>query len=229
MIILTSTLLNQVCDIDSEKSKISLNDTYLPLLKQAQSDSDPAHDLEHIKRVVFSAMKICEQEEADQEIVEAAAWLHDCVVLPKDHPERHKASTLAAEKAEKLLVKTGFPKHKVASVKHAIEAHSFSAGIQPETVEAEIVQDADRLDAIGAIGIARCFLTGGVLGRHLYNPEDPFCTARKPDESQWTIDHFYQKLFKLPEMMNTVSAKKEAEIRISFMKKFIIQLESEIR
>lgn len=197
--------------------------------KLLSTETDPAHDLEHIKRVVLTATKICEQEGADQEIVEAAAWLHDCVVLPKDHPERQTASTLAAEKAEQLLGKTGFPKHKVAPVKHAIEAHSFSAGIQPETIEAQIVQDADRLDAIGAIGIARCFLTGGVLGRPLYNAEDPFCTARKPDERRWTIDHFYQKLFKLQEMMNTVSAKKEAENRISFMQEFIKQLEKEIR
>jgi len=190
---------------------------------------DSSHDIAHTQRVVTSAKKICKKEKADYEIVITAAWLHDCVVLPKNHSDRKSSSKLAAKKAVGFLSKTNFPKIKLKEVCHAIEAHSFSAGIIPETPEAKIVQDADRLDALGAIGIARCFMVGGQLNRPLYHPDDPFCESRKPDDSEWTLDHFYQKLFKLPEMLNTESAKKEAEKRIRFMKNFLEQLKSEVR
>ncbi len=193
-----------------------------------ENNFDSSHDLAHIKRVVTSAKKICENEKADYEIVVTAAWLHDCVVLPKNHPDRKSSSKLAAKKAVDFLSETTFPKIKLKSVHHAIEAHSFSAGVTPETPEAKIVQDADRLDALGAIGIARCFMVGGQLDRPLYDPDDPFCEFRKPDDSEWTLDHFYQKLFKLTKFLNTGSAKKEAEERIRFMKRFLDQLRSEV-
>lgn len=80
----------------------------------------------------------------------------------------------------------------MSDVVHAIEAHSFSAGIKPETIEAKIVQDADRLDALGAIGIARCFTVGGQLERPVYNSDDPFCETRKPDDQKWNIVIFIQ-------------------------------------
>lgn len=189
---------------------------------------DAAHDLEHIKRVVKSALKFCNIENADKEIVQAAAWLHDCVMLPKNHPERKKTSKLAAEKASGFLKEINFPVEKIRAVSHAIESHSFSAGITPETIEAKIVQDADRLDALGAIGIARCFMVGGLINRPLYNPDDPFCESREPDDGNWNIDHFYKKLFKLPEMMNTATARAEAEKRVEFMNRFLEQLGREL-
>ncbi|MEX0649058.1 MAG: HD domain-containing protein [Balneolaceae bacterium] len=198
------------------------------LIDECLTADDSAHDLGHIERVVKTAIELSVGEKADIEIIEAAAWLHDCVILPKDYPERNKASVLAAEKAVKYLSDTTFPEHKLKDVAHAIESHSFSAGITPETVEAKIVQDADRLDALGAIGIARCFTVSGQLGRLIYNPYDPFCMDREPDETVWTIDHFYEKLFKLPGTMNTGSARKEGEKRVDFMKKFLQEIEKEI-
>jgi len=193
-----------------------------------ECSADASHDINHIERVVKTAGKISAEEGADSEIVITAAWLHDCVMLPKKHPERKTASKLAAEKAVTFLKETSFPSNKLTAVHHAIVAHSFSAGIEPETLEAKTVQDADRLDALGAIGIARCFMVGGDLDRPLYNPEDPFCETRNPDDSVWTIDHFYKKLFLLPELLHTESAKKEAETRIRFMKSFLKQLKHEI-
>lgn len=190
--------------------------------------SDSAHDIAHVKRVVKSAKEILAEEEADAEVVLPAAWLHDCVVLPKDHPDREKASLLAAEKAAEFLQTIDFPSQKIEEVKHAVEAHSFSAGIEAETIEAKIVQDADRLDAIGAIGIARCLMIGGKLDRPLYNPEDPFCDNRSPDDGSWTIDHFFKKLFKLPGMMHTVTAKREAKRRVQFMKNYLVELKREV-
>lgn len=196
--------------------------------KELQKESDSAHDVTHIRRVVKNAKQILEQEPADSEIVIAAAWLHDCVILPKDHPERKKASTLAGEKAAELLSVIEFPSGKIERVKHAVEAHSFSAGIFPKTAEAKIVQDADRLDAIGAIGIARCLMIGGKMDRPLYEPKDPLAENREPDDSIWTIDHFYEKLFKLPDMMHTNSAKKEAKRRVEFMERYLEELKRDI-
>ena len=191
-------------------------------------NGDSAHDVQHILRVVKAAKELAEKEEADSEVVIAAAWLHDCVIIPKNHPERKKASKLAADKAGRFLSEIHFPSAKIKPVKHAIEAHSYSAGIQPKSLEAKIVQDADRLDALGAIGIARCLMIGGKLNRVLYQPEDPFCEERKPDDGKWTIDHFYEKLFKLTEMMHTNSAKNEAKRRVRFMEEYLQKLKEEI-
>lgn len=195
---------------------------------EISENGDSAHDINHIERVVKNAKLILESEEADADVVTAAAWLHDCVIVPKNHSDRNKASALAAAIAADFLLKAGFPPEKIQPVKHAIEAHSFSAGIAPVTKEAKIVQDADRLDAVGAIGIARCLMIGGKLDQALYHTEDPLARNREPDDSRWTIDHFYEKLFKLPDMMHTKTAKLEAEKRVTFMKEYLRQLNNEI-
>lgn len=196
--------------------------------KELSSSGDSAHDIHHILRVVKNAKQILENEPADEEIVIAAAWLHDCVIVPKDHPDRKKASTLAAQKAAEFLSGLEFPSGKIEGVKHAVEAHSFSAEIPPKTIEAKIVQDADRLDAIGAIGIARCLMIGGKLDRPLYNPEDLLSENREPNDGKWTIDHFYEKLFKLPITMHTETAKNEAKRRVQFMEQYLQELKREI-
>jgi len=213
MISMDLTRLEEICEI---------------FLKES-SETDSAHDLGHTKRVVANAKIILNTEAADTEIVIASAWLHDCVILPKNHPDREKASQLAAQKSAEFLNSIEFPDHKIDGVIHAIEAHSFSAGIKPKTKEAEIVQDADRLDALGAIGIARCFTVGGQLERPLYNPDDPFCESRKPNDQMWNVDHFYAKLFKLPDTMNTEGARNEANSRAEFMRSYLDQLKSEIQ
>lgn len=209
----------QINSFEQKLKKFLLND---------KSKVDSAHDIAHIQRVVKSAVQLASLENADMEIVTAAAWLHDCVILPKNHPDRKKASQLAAKKASDFLRETDFPSEKMDAVAHAIKAHSFSAGIPPETVEAQIVQDADRLDALGAIGIARCFLVGGALNSSLYNVEDPFCENREPNDKIWSIDHFYKKLFTLPKTMNTDSGKRIAKKRVKYMKGYLKQLKQEI-
>jgi uncharacterized protein len=193
-----------------------------------ESSPDAAHDLEHVRRVVNNAKKILKGEAADEEVVLAACWLHDCVVLPKDHPDRKEASKLAAGKAASFLEEQDFPSEKIGAVKHAIESHSFSAGMTAETIEAMILQDADRLDAIGAIGIARALMVGGKLDRLLYRRDDPFCDNREPDDGRFTVDHFYQKLLKLPDQMNTAEASRIAERRAEFMRQFLVELKLEI-
>ena len=113
-------------------------------------------------------------------------------------------------------------------IAHAIEAHSFSANIPTETIEARIVQDADRLEAIGAIGIARCFLTGGSMGTPLYEPSDPFARERELDDKRFTLDHFYVKLFKLADTMKTDAGRAEARKRTDYMRDYLQQLGEEI-
>lgn len=208
---------------------IQLLETYCRRFISELHDTDAAHDLNHTERVVVNARLILREENADEEITIAAAWLHDCVVLPKDDPDRHLASSMAAEKATRFLKEIGFDEKKRADVAHAIKVHSFSAGIEPKTLEDKIVQDADRLDALGAIGIARCFSVGGKLNRALYSTNDPFCENRDPEDKQFTIDHFYSKLFRLPDSMKTEIGKREAQKRVQFMEEFIKKFRSEIR
>ncbi|WP_208640351.1 HD domain-containing protein [Vibrio aquaticus] len=189
---------------------------------------DPAHDLSHVKRVVNTARELCQQENARLAVVLPAAYLHDCFTFAKNHPDRAKSSTIAADKATAFLQSIGYPSEYIDDIHHAICAHSYSANITPTTLEAKIIQDADRLDALGAIGIARCLQVSAGFGASLYQVDDPFCTDRELDDKNYTVDHFYNKLFKLETMMNTESAKKEARKRTAYMEAFLQQLKQEI-
>lgn len=189
---------------------------------------DPAHDLSHVRRVVQNTLNLTEAENGDPAITLPAAWLHDCVSVAKDSPLRKQASKLAADEAVRFLESVDYPAELLAPVYHAIEAHSFSANIKTETLEARIVQDADRLEAVGAIGITRCFLTGGSMGTPLYETSDPFAENREPDDRRYTLDHFYCKLLGLAETMQTKAGKVEAHKRTEFMQAFLQQLGSEI-
>ncbi len=189
--------------------------------------ADAAHDLGHVRRVVAAARRLAEAEGARLAVVVPAAWLHDCVLVPKDAPDRHRASALAARRAGGLLREAGYPEPLVPAIEHAIEAHSFSAAVEPRTVEAAVVQDADRLDALGAVGIARTFLVAGSLGSGLAHPTDPFPTRRPPDDRRFAVDHFYAKLLTLAATMRTAAGRAEAEHRTAFLRAFLRQLADE--
>jgi uncharacterized protein len=197
--------------------------------KLAAGGGDAAHDLEHIRRVVANARGLAETEGAKLEIVLPAAWLHDCVTVPKDSPQRKEASRLAAAQAVAWLREWGWPEAFLADIAHAIEAHSFSAGIAPRTTEAKVVQDADRLDALGAVGLARCLMLGGAMGRPLYAVDDPFCERRPPDDSAACVDHFYTKLLTLEATMQTGAGKAEAGRRTIFLRQFLAELRRDLR
>lgn len=190
--------------------------------------SDPAHDISHVERVVKNARKYAIEENANLSIVIPAAWFHDCVTISKDSPDRYRASTLAAYKAGEYLISQGYNADLVNNICHAIEAHSYSANIKATTLEAKIVQDADRIDALGAIGISRCLLVGGSLNRTLYSSEDPFCNDRKPNDKEFCIDHFFEKLFAITQTLQTNAAKEEARKRAAFMKLYLSELNDEI-
>ncbi|MFQ3187279.1 MAG: hypothetical protein ACI8Q3_002322 [Marinomonas primoryensis] len=195
---------------------------------QAQEGVDVAHDLNHIYRVVKMAKQLALDESANLVVVLPAAWLHDCVSLPKNHPERHLASTLAADKAIDFLKSIDYPSEYFESIHHSIRAHSFSANVSLESLEAQIVQDADRLDALGAVGIARCMQVSGALNRALYSLDDPFCEIRQPDDVRYSIDHFYNKLFRIADSLNTASAQAEGRRREAVMRVFLQKLALEI-
>lgn len=200
------------------------------LLIDAWKDNhDPSHDLDHVHRVVRMAKYIASHENARLEIILPAAWLHDCVNLPKDHPDRKMASRFAADYAVKALEPFEPSADILHQIRHAIEAHSFSSGIQPETIEAKIVQDADRLDSLGAIGIARTFAVSGILGRPLWNSVDPLAENRIPDDGLYGLDHFYIKLFEIAKTLHTEAAKKVALERVSFMKQFAEEIRKEVQ
>jgi uncharacterized protein len=190
--------------------------------------NDPAHDLAHFRRVSSTAAQLCEQENARAEIVLPAAWLHDLVNVPKNDPRRSQASRLSAEAAIEYLRSVAYPETHFAEIAHAIEAHSFSAGIEPRTLEAAIVQDADRLDGLGAIGIARCFSVGGLLKRKIYHPTDPLARHRTPDDLEYTIDHFFVKLFKTADTLRTRAGKAEGARRVAYMRGFLDELMREV-
>ena len=132
------------------------------------------------------------------------------------------------KKAKTILRKYHYSDDEILLISNAIRDHSFSRGKIPESIEGKILQDADRLDAIGAIGIARAFSVAGSERRPFYNKEDPFCKTRNPDDKQWTLDHFYRKLLKLESMMNTKSGKIEAKRRTKILRNFLNELKKEI-
>jgi uncharacterized protein len=121
-----------------------------------------------------------------------------------------------------------YPSAFLPDIAHAIEAHSFSAGIVPRTIEAKVVQDADRLEAIGAVGLARCLMLSGEMGRPLAAAEDPFCEKRQPDDRLAAVDHFYTKLLTLEGTMQTASGRREARWRTEYLHGFLAQLKLEL-
>lgn len=192
---------------------------------------DAAHDIAHFRRVWMTAQGIMADEDSDPLVVLTACYFHDIVSLPKNHPERSHSSRLAARKTREILSRDfpDFPPDRYAAVEHAIEAHSFSAGIAPQSLEAKIVQDADRLEALGAIGLARVFAVSGALGVPLFDPEDPFADARELNDRAYALDHFQTKLLRLPETMQTDAGRQLARQSADVLIQFMARLSAELR
>lgn len=194
------------------------------------SRQDPAHDWHHIKRVRKMAHAIAEAEGADQNIVELAALVHD-VGDRKAHPSEE-----AGDQAVRyLLVSCGVESPHFEAVVDIARRVSFKGLGVPDdmpTLEGRVVQDADRLDAIGAIAIARTFTWGGTKGRPIYDPQTPSFVANNPEEyygsgGKTSINHFHEKLLHLKDRMHTQTAKRIAKDRHEFMVAFLKQFEQE--
>jgi uncharacterized protein len=191
--------------------------------------NDGSHDRSHLRRVWLNAMAISEQEPGcDPEILVAAVILHDCVAVEKNSPDRSRASRLAAARARTIVAALGWDAARTERVTHAIEAHSFSAGITPRTIEARILQDADRLDALGAVGMARCFYVAGRMGSGLYSADDPAATRRPLDDQRFALDHFGAKLFKVAGNFQTAAGQALADERSRTVRAFFDTFLAEI-
>jgi uncharacterized protein len=202
-----------------------------PLRQAAEAAAQgqgPAHDFAHVQRVAANARCIGTAEGADLDVVVPAALLHELFNYPKDHPDSPRSGEICAERAAALLQSLGWPAATIEAIAYCIRVHPFSRGILPETLEGRALQDADRLDAIGAIGVARCFASCAEMGRPFYAPDDPFCTVRPPDDKQWGVDHFYRKLLRIPEGLHTPTARQLAAQRVTFMQTFLAQLGREL-
>ena len=186
-------------------------------IKKTFLDEGTGHDYFHIERVVINARKILETENADSFLVELAAWTHD-IGDYKLHDGVDKSEELITAFLQSIQVENDT----INKVLEIVSQVSFSKGNTPTTIEGQIVQDADRLDAIGAVGIARCFAYGGSVGNILYNPYD-----NSKDAS--SVQHFYDKLFKLKDLMNTETAKQIAESRNRYMENFIEEFYNEVK
>jgi len=188
---------------------------------QATGDTDGAHDANHLDRVWRNARALlADYPDADVLVVLAACYLHDLVNVPKNDPRRSRASRLSAELARTELARLGFPPEKLDAVAHAIEAHSFSANIPATTLEAQIVQDADRLDGLGAVGLARMFYIAGRMGSGLAHGSDPLGRTRELDDKAYSLDHIPVKLARLPGMMQTGAGRRLADARLALLEDF---------
>lgn len=197
-------------------------------VKKWMRKNDPAHDFEHVLRVYETAKMICTKEKANKKLVLYSVLLHDIASFPKNDKRSKISSNKSSKEAKKILKKFSFPDEEIKIISNAIEDHSFSKNKKPTSLEGKILQDADRIDAIGAIGIARTFAVGGSENRPFYNKSDPFCSIRNPNDQNWTLDHFYKKLLVIESKMNTKSGKKEAKRRTKILRRFLTDLKREI-
>ena len=181
--------------------------------------SESAHDYWHCYRVVQTAKYIGRKEKADLVVLEFAAWLHDIAhpVSKMDHDIE------GAKLAKKFLTAHRVDKQLVEKIVSCIRKHRFIKGKKANSLEEKILQDADKLDALGAVGIVRVFTVAGEHGQTIHNPKvkSDFSYYLKNDLSKTTIAHFYDKLFKLKKLMHTETAKKIAEKREKYMKDFL--------
>ncbi len=195
---------------------------------------DLAHDVLHVGRVYVWALKLAPEAGADIDLAGAAALVHDLVNVPKEAPERSSASDLSADAATRHLIDAGYSTDEVAEITEAVRTTSWSKGLAPTNSLGAVLQDADRLDAIGAIGIARTLTTAqSIQGRtsalKLYDVQDPLAERRPPDDQVFAIDHFFVKLLELAEGMHLPAAKREAERRHEIVIAFLGELSREAR
>jgi len=196
-------------------------------VRQKLEGEGSGHDWWHIYRVWQNAKSIAEEEGGNIFIIELAALLHDIA----DHKFHNGDETVGPRVAREFLMSKNVGSESILSVIEIMEEISFSKGITPSSLEGRIVQDADRLDAIGAIGIARAFAYGGYKQREIYNPDIPPTEYLTKEEYKQntnpTLNHFYEKLLLLKDLMNTGKGKKMAKERHLFMENYLEQFYQE--
>jgi len=189
------------------------------IVKKKLWGESSGHDYWHCYRVVQTALAIGRKEKANLQVLELAGWLHD-IAIPKGRKDHEIKS---AQFAKKFLSKLEVDEKIINQVVNCIKKHRFSKGVKAKTLEEKVLQDADKLDVLGAIGIARTFVFSGKHGQTTHNPKikPDFGYYLKHGESNTTINHFYNKLFKLKGLLHTKAAKKIAREREKYMKGYL--------
>jgi uncharacterized protein len=193
--------------------------------------AESAHDFDHVQRVLALAERLARVEGADVEIVRAAALLHDITRAEEDARRGGDHAQTAAARAHTILRARGVAPARADAVAHAIAAHRFRGATAPQTLEAKILFDADKLDSIGAIGVARAYAIAGVLNQRLWSAvaPDAVATREQHNSNHTAAAEFAVKLSKVRERIFTASARRIAEDRHAFMTEFFARLEREVR
>jgi uncharacterized protein len=195
---------------------------------QPRLDDDAGHDFDHCLRVALWTVRLGESAGVDVREAITAAFLHDIVNLPKDSPERSQASVRSAALAREILPRFAFDDDAVARVADAIRDHSYSRGAVPESALGKALQDADRLEAVGVLGVFRTVTCGVRMGARYFHADDPWAEHRVLDDARYTLDHFFEKLLKLEDTLHTDAGRNEARRRTDFMRAALRQLGDEI-
>jgi uncharacterized protein len=194
--------------------------------RQYYQGADAIHDFDHVLRVLAMAERLARAEGADLEIVCTAVLLHDVARGQGDRMADDHAQA-GAEFARQLL--KGQPPEKIEAVAHAVAAHRFRAGPIPRTVEAKVLHDADKLDAVGAIGVARAFAYGGHEGQRLWSEVPPgYWESQANRRAHTPVHEYHMKLVKIKDRLLTESARRLAQERHDFMVAFFERLEQEV-
>lgn len=192
------------------------------------ADISPAHDWHHIERVAAIADRLCtEYETADGFVINAAVFLHDIGREMEDNGEIQNHAAWGAQEAAAILQEQGVASDRIEAVTHAIRSHRYSEPPKPVSLEAKILSDADNLDALGAVGIARCFTYGGERGSPIHDPDLP-PAADETSSGSTQFNHFYKKLRDLPDRMYTKRGREIAEERWEFMEQYLNRFDAEI-
>ena len=193
--------------------------------------AESGHDFDHVLRVCALAERLARAEGADLEIVRAAALLHDIARADEDATGSGDHAQMAAERAHALLLARGAPSARADAVAHAIAAHRFRGSTAPQTLEAKILFDADKLDSIGAIGIARAYAISGVLNQRLWSEvaPDTVATRDQHNSNHTAVAEFVVKLSKVRERVHTAAARQIADERHAYMADFFARLGREVR
>lgn len=196
---------------------------------QLLTGREPAHDWSHVLRVEALTLQLGESVGAHLAVVRGAALLHEVYACPKNDPHSSQAAEQCAARLSGILNNACVPTSDAQRIIECVRVHSFSAGLAATDIEAQILQDADRLDAVGAIGVARCFATSASLQRPFYDQDDPFAERRPLDDKQWALDHFHTKLLKLGDRFHTERAQQLAQPRMELLRTYLRHFEQELK
>jgi len=206
-----------------------LKEQLISIAKEKMSKEDPSHDINHALRVLAISEKIAAAEKANFDIIVPSAIFHDVISYPKNHRKRLHSSKESAEFTKRILKSIkSFPKDKIGKVYESINHCSFTKGLKPNFLEGKVLQDADSIEATGAISIMRTFSSAGMMNKTFYDVSDPFCKKRKPDDNKYALDLFFTRLLVVQSRLHTKTAKNIVKKRVGFLKVFLKELRVEL-